>query len=312
MAQSPHATRRKYHFIYKTTCLITGKYYIGMHSTDNLQDGYKGSGKHLRHSIRKHGEENHVVEILEFVDDRKALLIREEQIVTKEIVDDKLCMNIRLGGTGGWEHLTKEHRILAGQKATESIREKRKNPDWIKQKYDAQSKATKLSYQNGSRDRSKCKWPETARLLVHSPEANAKRKKTFAAQQHQQGERNSRFGCKLMHFNNQIKSVAPDQISAYEKLGWSLGLKPKIKKRSRQEYVNEVKNELNEKAKEILIRLKSSSIDFQKWGWMKKAAAIIGIRRETVSDWLKKYDLEFFFSCLQRTPNTTSKLSSML
>lgn len=32
------ASRRKYHFIYRITCLITKKFYIGMHSTDNLED----------------------------------------------------------------------------------------------------------------------------------------------------------------------------------------------------------------------------------------------------------------------------------
>ena len=30
---------KQYHFIYKTTNLLSGKYYLGMHSTDNLQDG---------------------------------------------------------------------------------------------------------------------------------------------------------------------------------------------------------------------------------------------------------------------------------
>ena len=64
---------KKYHFIYKTTNLLSGKYYIGMHSTDNLGDGYLGSGKRLRYSINKYGEENHNREILEFVDSRKEL-----------------------------------------------------------------------------------------------------------------------------------------------------------------------------------------------------------------------------------------------
>ena len=36
---------KQYHFIYKTTNIITERYYYGMHSTDNLEDGYLGSGK---------------------------------------------------------------------------------------------------------------------------------------------------------------------------------------------------------------------------------------------------------------------------
>ena len=30
----------KYHFLYKTTNLINNKYYYGMHSTNNLNDGW--------------------------------------------------------------------------------------------------------------------------------------------------------------------------------------------------------------------------------------------------------------------------------
>jgi hypothetical protein len=39
-----------FHFIYKTISITTGKYYIGMHSIDNLADGYKGSGTVLNQS----------------------------------------------------------------------------------------------------------------------------------------------------------------------------------------------------------------------------------------------------------------------
>lgn len=36
---------KKYHFLYKTTNLLNSKVYYGMHSTNDLNDGYLGSGR---------------------------------------------------------------------------------------------------------------------------------------------------------------------------------------------------------------------------------------------------------------------------
>lgn len=36
--EQQRAQRRKYHYIYKTTCSITNRFYVGMHSTNNLED----------------------------------------------------------------------------------------------------------------------------------------------------------------------------------------------------------------------------------------------------------------------------------
>ncbi len=55
------------HYLYKTTCLVTNRYYIGMHSTCNIDDGYMGSGKRLRYSIRKYG-----VDILIWIKEHKS------------------------------------------------------------------------------------------------------------------------------------------------------------------------------------------------------------------------------------------------
>jgi len=90
--------QKKYHFIYKTTCTITNRFYIGMHSTDNVSDGYVGSGKRLWYSISKHGKENHICEILEYLPDRKTLSEREKEIVNLILIKDPLCMNLALGG----------------------------------------------------------------------------------------------------------------------------------------------------------------------------------------------------------------------
>ena len=32
----------KFYFLYKTTCIPSNRYYIGMHCTNNLNDGYLG------------------------------------------------------------------------------------------------------------------------------------------------------------------------------------------------------------------------------------------------------------------------------
>lgn len=40
-----------YRFVYMTTNLVNGKRYIGQHTTENLNDGYLGSGKILKNAI---------------------------------------------------------------------------------------------------------------------------------------------------------------------------------------------------------------------------------------------------------------------
>lgn len=94
---------KKYHFVYKTTNLLTGKYYIGMHSTNDLNDGYLGSGKYLKRSIKKNKKENFKIEKIEFFENRKELIKGEKKIVTPELLKDPLCMNLREGGGGSIE-----------------------------------------------------------------------------------------------------------------------------------------------------------------------------------------------------------------
>lgn len=107
--------QKKYHYIYKTTCKITNKFYVGMHSTDNLEDGYLGSGKILGYSRKKHGDENHVREILEYLPSRVELKAREKEIVNEELLRHHLNINLKYGGDGGYENINQDRLNVYGK-----------------------------------------------------------------------------------------------------------------------------------------------------------------------------------------------------
>ncbi len=92
---------QKHHYLYKITNIITKRYYIGMHTTSNLDDDYFGSGKILKRSVAKYGREAHKKIIIQKVDSRQDLIVLEKQTINEELLSDPLSMNIRLGGEGG-------------------------------------------------------------------------------------------------------------------------------------------------------------------------------------------------------------------
>lgn len=78
-----------------------------MHSTDNLEDGYIGSGKRVSYLIKRYGKENFKFEILEYLPTRILLAEREKQIVSRELLNDSLCLNLKVGGEGGFTSAAK-------------------------------------------------------------------------------------------------------------------------------------------------------------------------------------------------------------
>lgn len=112
------ASRRKHHIIYKTTCLITGRYYIGMHSTDDLNDAYLGSGLRLLRSVKKHGAGQHRREILEDLSTRDAASEREKELITDEMRSDPECLNCGPGGLGAVDRPATKDETLAKMSAS--------------------------------------------------------------------------------------------------------------------------------------------------------------------------------------------------
>lgn len=91
----------KYNFVYKTTNNLNGDYYYGVHSTNNLDDGYMGSGARINRSINKYGKENFTREIVQFFSRKKCAYSLESAIVTQELIEDPHCLNLAIGGFGG-------------------------------------------------------------------------------------------------------------------------------------------------------------------------------------------------------------------
>ena len=69
-----------YGYIYKILCVPENKIYVGKHKWDKdyLDPNYWGSGTIITRKIIEYGKENFTREILEWVDSKEGLLMREE------------------------------------------------------------------------------------------------------------------------------------------------------------------------------------------------------------------------------------------
>ena len=207
------------HYIYKTTCNVTGRWYIGMHSTNNLEDGYMGSGTILRHSIRKYGPENHIKEILEYLPSREELILREREIVNKELISDGKCMNLKEGGYGGF--ISEEHMKKCSKAGNEAKSYKLKNDEEFKRIYSTKvSLILKQKYKNGEKEN-----PNKGHWIgkKHSDES-----KTLISEKMKGigvGENNSQYGTCWITKDGTNKKIKKEEFDSYLNEGWLKGRK---------------------------------------------------------------------------------------
>lgn len=177
--------RKTYHFLYRTKCKITGTYYIGVHSTSNLDDGYLGSGMLLLESVKRYGKENHILEILKFFNSKEEKFEAEKNYITLEMINDPNCLNFSFGGNGGIMNENHYNNFMeAGRKA---FKQKLQDPEF------KQSFAKKISESNYRRiARGEIiKWPDWTGKK-HRDETKEKIGKANSITQ--LGEKNSQFG----------------------------------------------------------------------------------------------------------------------
>jgi hypothetical protein len=101
-SETPYrAADGRYHFLYCTELEGTGEYYIGKHSTANLDDGYKGSGDCIKR-WRSLGLRDRLKTIhFRFFDSEADASLGEWEFLMRERqLNDPLCQNINEGGIG--------------------------------------------------------------------------------------------------------------------------------------------------------------------------------------------------------------------
>lgn len=90
----------KFYYLYQITNIINGKIYVGVHQTEDLEDGYMGSGIRILNAQKKYGKENFKKIILEFFQNEKEMYDKEFEIVNSDFIIRKDVYNLTEGGKG--------------------------------------------------------------------------------------------------------------------------------------------------------------------------------------------------------------------
>ena len=91
-----------FHYVYEITNNINGRKYIGKHSTNDMNDGYMGSGIAIKQAIKKYGSKNFSKKIIKsFETSEEAFKFEKEIIEQLDCVNNYKYYNMSDGGIGG-------------------------------------------------------------------------------------------------------------------------------------------------------------------------------------------------------------------
>lgn len=212
--------------IYKTTNKLNDKIYIGCHKTQNLDDGYIGSGTILKRAIAKYGIENFEKEILFVFDTSEEMFAKEAEIVDKIFVDLDTTYNILEGGRGGFDYVNSSGKNLYGQNGSVGYGRENLMP-FNKVRQYLISVGKWEDYKKSICAGMKEKIQRDGHWWVGKKHTEETKKKIGAAlSKAQRGSGNSQYGtCWIYSVSGENKKIRKEDLESHLSMGWLKGRK---------------------------------------------------------------------------------------
>lgn len=111
-----------YYTVYQIINQINWKIYIWVHKTENLNDWYMGSWKHLIRAQEKYWIENFKKEYLEIFDNSKDMFNMESQLVNNDFIKRKDTYNIKEWGFWWFGYINSSWKNYLHQNRKKSLK----------------------------------------------------------------------------------------------------------------------------------------------------------------------------------------------
>lgn len=204
------------YLVYKITNQINGKFYVGVHKTDNINDDYMGSGTILKRAQDKYGIENFTKEILAEFDNHEDMFNMEAKLVNEEFVSNQNTYNINCGGNGSFTHINERLKNDKDfrQKLNQKISEKQKKR-FIEGKFDPYYLISFIT-ENGFKGKTHTEDTKKQMSLSHKGKHD--------------GSKNSQYGTCWIYNENikESKKIKKEDLSFWLDNGWLKGRKLKF------------------------------------------------------------------------------------
>ena len=207
-----------FYTVYKTTNLVNGKYYFGVHKTENPDDDYLGSGTYIKRAVAKHGAQNFRKEVLFAYGDPEPAFAKEDELIQAHRGIDPLCKNLRKGGSSGFDWInrnglssknTRPGGLAFVKRIASDEQLRRKKVTLILKNGQLRSQEELLKFGKLG--------AATWRDKHHTLSAKLR------ISQAQCGKMNSQFGTRWVTKNGVSRKIKGEELASHLQQGWSAG-----------------------------------------------------------------------------------------